>query len=67
MKPTDPQYMYMILILPAIFGLTLIGEGINKMIHQEGSGVLNIFFGLVFVGLVVFAYFFFSTYLNQGA
>jgi len=67
MRPTDPQFLYMILILPAIFGLTLIGEGINKMLHEEGGGVLNIFFGLVFVGVVVFTYFFFSAYLNQGA
>jgi len=55
----------MILILPAIFGLTLIGEGVSKMMHQEGNGILNILFGLIFIGIVVFAYFFFSTYLGQ--
>jgi hypothetical protein len=55
----------MILILPAIFGLTLIGEGISKITHEEGNGILNIFFGLIFIGIVVFAYFFFSTYLDQ--
>lgn len=66
MKSTDPQFLYMILILPAIFGLTLIGEGINKMMHEEGSGLANIFFGLIFVGIVVFAYFFFSNVLNAS-
>ena len=65
MKSTDPQFMYMILILPAIFGLTLIGEGISKIMHEEGTGILNILFGLIFIGIVVFAYFFFSTYLGQ--
>ena len=65
MKPTDPQFMYMILILPAIFGLTLIGEGISKIMHEEGTGILNILFGLIFIGIVVFTYFFFSTYLGQ--
>jgi hypothetical protein len=63
--PTDPQFLYMILVLPALFGLTLVGDGINKLIHDESSGYINILFGFVFLGVVVFAYFFFSVYLGQ--
>jgi len=55
----------MILILPSLFGLTLIGEGLNKIVHEEWSGLISIVFGLAFIGMVVFAFLFFSTYLKQ--
>ena len=55
----------MILVLPSLFGLTLVGDGLNKVIHEEWSGLISIIFGLVFIGIVVFTYFFFSTYLSQ--
>lgn len=62
----SPQFLYMILILPSLFGLTLVGDGINKLFHEESQGVINVVFGLVFIGVVIFAYFFFSIYLNQN-
>jgi uncharacterized membrane protein YdjX (TVP38/TMEM64 family) len=65
MSPSDPQFLYMILVLPSLFGLTLIGEGLNKIIHEETSGLISIVFGVIFIGMVVFAYFFFSNYLTQ--
>lgn len=65
MTAADPQFLYMILVLPSLFGLTLIGEGLNKVIHEETGGVISIIFGFLFVGMVVFAYFFFSNYLGQ--
>jgi len=65
MSPTDPQFLYMILILPALFGLTLVGDGVSKILHDEGGGVISVFFGLVFIVIVIFAYFFFSSFLNQ--
>ena len=63
MTPQDPQFLYMILILPSLFGLTLLGEGINKVIHEEYGGILSIVFGFMFIGVVIFAYLFFSSYL----
>ncbi|MEK7550549.1 MAG: hypothetical protein AAB535_02085 [Patescibacteria group bacterium] len=57
----------MILVLPSLFGLTLLGEGINKVIHEENSGIISIVFGFMFIGVVIFAYFFFSSYLAQKA
>jgi len=63
MSTTDPQFLYMILVLPSLFGLTLLGEGINKVIHEEWGGVISIIFGLMFIGAVAFAYLFFSSYL----
>ncbi len=63
MTATDPQFLYMILILPSLFGLTLLGEGLNKIIHEEWGGVMSVIFGLMFIGVVIFAYLFFSSYL----
>ncbi len=63
MNAKDPQILYMILIVPSLFGLTLVGEGINKIVHEESGGIVSIIFGFLFIGLVVFAYLFFSDYL----
>lgn len=64
MTATDPQFLYMILILPSLFGLTLVGDGLNRMMHEEGGGLLSIMFGVIFIAIVIFAYLFFSTYLS---
>jgi len=64
MNPTDPQFLYMVLILPTLFGLTLVGEGLNKVLKNEGAGWLSIVFGILFIGVVVFAYLFFSSVLR---
>jgi hypothetical protein len=63
MKTTDPQFIYMVLVLPALFGLTLVGEGINKILRNEG-GFVSILFGLLFIVIVIFGYYFFSTYFG---
>ena len=64
MSATDPQFLYMILVLPSLFGLTLVGDGLNKIMHEESGGMVSVVFGLIFIGVVVFAYLFFSTYLK---
>ena len=56
----------MILVLPSLFGLTLVGDGLNKMMHEESGGIISIVFGIIFIGVVIFAYFFFSSYLTQS-
>lgn len=64
MSANDPQFLYMILVLPSLFGLTLLGEGINKCVHEEwGTGILSTVFGFMFLGAVIFTYLFFSSYL----
>lgn len=55
MNPTDPQILYMALILPTLFGLTLIGEGLNKIVKSQMAGLVSIVFGMLFIGVVVFA------------
>lgn len=63
MIPTDPQFLYMVLVLPTLFGFTLMGEGLYKVIHAEWHGLVSLFFGFCFIGVVIFAYVFFSTYI----
>ncbi|MGB9707077.1 MAG: hypothetical protein ACPLXP_03335 [Microgenomates group bacterium] len=64
MKATDPQFLYMILVLPTLFDLTLIGEGLNKVLKDEKQGWASIVFGVVFIWVVIFAFVFFSSYLK---
>ena len=64
MNTTDPQFLYMILILPSLFGLTLVGEGLNKILKDEKQGWISIVFGVLFIWVVIFAFVFFSKYLK---
>lgn len=63
MPTKDPQFLYMVLVLPSLFGLTLMGDGLNKVMHEEYSGVISIIIGFLFIGVVIFAYFFFSDFM----
>lgn len=63
MSANDPQILYMVLIVPCLFGLTLVGEGIAKLVREEANGVVSIIFGFLFIGIVIFAYIFFSGFL----
>ena len=53
---SDPQYLYMFLILPSLFGVTLIGEGLHKLVKSDLGGWLSLVFGLLFVVAVVLTY-----------
>lgn len=53
---SDPQLLYMILILPSLFGFTLIGEGLHKLVKSDLGGWLSLVFGLLFIVVVVLAY-----------
>ena len=64
MKATDPQFLYMVLVLPTLFGLTLIGEGLNKILKDEKQGWISIVFGVLFIWVVIFAFVFFSNWLK---
>ncbi len=60
MNPTDPQFIYMVLILPGMFGITMVGEGVAKVINYHMSGWILITFGMLFMGVVGVAYLFIS-------
>lgn len=64
--PTNPQFMYVILVLPALFGLTLTGEGLHRCVNNEWEGIISVIFGGMFLLGVIFAYIFFSLYLVRN-
>jgi len=55
---SDPQFLYMVLVLPSLFGLTLVGEGLNKILKEERQGWISITTGILFMLTVVLAFFF---------
>lgn len=65
MTATDPQFLYMILVLPTLFGLTLVGEGLTKIFHEENGGWVSVIAGSLFIGIVIFAFFFFQSILSR--
>ena len=61
MSINDPQFYYIFLVLPSLFGITLIGEGIYKVSKEEWNGLINLVLGVIFIAFVVIAYFMFTT------
>ena len=53
---SDPQVLFMVLVLPSLFGLTLIGEGLNKIMQSQRAGWVSIVMGGGFILVVVAAY-----------
>lgn len=58
MELNDLQLIYIALVLPTLFGLILVAEGLNKVLKEEKQGWVSIVLGLVFVGIVIFGYLF---------
>jgi uncharacterized membrane protein len=56
MNPADPQFTYMVLILPSLFGLTLVGEGVSKVLKQQAKGWISVVAGVFFMSVVAGAY-----------
>jgi hypothetical protein len=56
MQPTDPQFIYMVLILPSLFGVTMVGEGVAKVVHYNAAGWIHIILGVLFVLTIGGAY-----------
>ncbi|MEK9171216.1 MAG: hypothetical protein AAB823_00730 [Patescibacteria group bacterium] len=56
MSASDPQVLFMVLVLPSLFGLTLVGEGLNKVMQSERAGWVSIIFGVIFIAVVMVAY-----------
>lgn len=65
MTPTEPQFIYMVLVLPTLFGLTLIGEGLNKVLKDEKAGWISIVFGVAFTLVVILFFVFFITSFSE--
>lgn len=59
---TDSQLLYVMLVLPTLFGLTLVGEGVYKMVHYQ-PGWVSVLLGTIFLVVVAFGYFYLRGYL----
>lgn len=58
---TDPQFLVMIFLLPALFGFSLIGEGVTKTMNYDARGWVGIVAGSGFLLVIVLAYFLLSS------
>ena len=58
MNPSDPQFVYMVLILPSMFGVTMVGEGVSRVMRSQSSGWISVVMGVAFMMAVGIAYLF---------
>ena len=56
MSLKQPEFLYLALILPSLFALTLIAEGVQKILRKE-SGWVSILLGIGFLAIIVVSYF----------
>lgn len=54
---SDPAIFFLGLVLPGLFALTLIVEGVTKVLRDE-PGWVALTFGIIFLIVIIVAYFF---------
>lgn len=59
MNLSGPGITYLLMVIPTLFALVVVGQGIYKISKEESDGGLVLVFGIVFFIIVVAAYFFF--------
>lgn len=57
MSPNEPEFLYVTLVLPSLFALILIVEGLHKLLRKE-AGWVSLFFGIIFLLTILGTYFF---------
>lgn len=50
---------YLLLIIPTMFALAVVGQGVVKVSRQENDGKLTLGFGITFLAVIAAAYIFF--------
>lgn len=58
---SDPQFLLMVLILPGLFGFTLIGEGVGKIMNYDNHGWIGVCAGSLFLLVIIIAFFMLTT------
>ncbi len=56
---SSPGITYVLLVIPAIFSLAVIGQGVYKITKSEPDGGIVMGFGIFFLALIAAAYFLF--------
>jgi len=59
MDLSRPEISYVLMVIPTFFAVALIAQGISKLSKSESDGPVALGFGIVLLGLIVGAYFFF--------
>ena len=57
MDLSGPGVTYAFMVIPLLFVVVVIVQGIEKMVKHEPDGAVAIGFGIVFLVLIVAAYF----------
>lgn len=53
---TDTTFLLVLFILPSLFGLTLIGDGVNKLMNYDEHGWITVSIGSIFVVILIIAF-----------
>ena len=61
MNYPDTSVIMILFILPSLFGFTLIGEGVSKIMNYDNRGWVGVLIGAVFVVIIIIAYFMLNT------
>ncbi len=59
MNLSGPGIIYILLVIPTIFALAVVGQGIFKLTKGEKDGTMISIFGATFLVIIVLAYIFF--------
>jgi len=52
----DSSFLMMVFVMPGLFGLSLLGEGINKIMNYDPRGWLGVISGGLFIVIIVVAF-----------
>ena len=52
----ESSFVMMILVIPVLFGVTLMCDGISKLVSYEPKGWFGIISGTLFITVVIFGY-----------
>ncbi|MEK7141270.1 MAG: hypothetical protein AAB800_01855 [Patescibacteria group bacterium] len=59
MNLSGPGITYLLMVIPTLFALVVVGQGVYKISKEESDGGLILTFGIIFLLVVVAAYYFF--------
>ncbi|MBI5620664.1 hypothetical protein HY949_02725 [Candidatus Gottesmanbacteria bacterium] len=57
MNLSGPGITYLLMVIPTLFALVVVGQGIYKISKEDSDGGLVLTFGIIFLIVVVGAYF----------
>ena len=59
MNLNGPGITYLLMVIPTLFALVVVGQGAYKISKEESDGGIVLSFGVIFLIIVVAAYFLF--------